>query len=161
MYNSLTATGGTSRFGKFVEIQFDANGRISGAAIRTYLLERSRVVRITDPERNYHCFYQLCASGNDADKYKLSNPRQFHYLNQSKTYELEGVSNAEEYKNTRRAMDIVGISHDDQVIPFSAEDIDKAIPVLDPSEIEPPKFVSEYTCAQSLVKNPSTATASQ
>lgn len=52
-----------SRFGKFVEIQFDANGRISGAAIRTYLLERSRVVRITDPERNYHCFYQLCASG--------------------------------------------------------------------------------------------------
>lgn len=52
-----------SRFGKFVEIQFDASGRISGAAIRTYLLERSRVVQITDPERNYHCFYQLCASG--------------------------------------------------------------------------------------------------
>uniref|UniRef100_A0A1J3FM19 Myosin-15 n=1 Tax=Noccaea caerulescens TaxID=107243 RepID=A0A1J3FM19_NOCCA len=104
----------SSRFGKFVEIQFDVNGRISGAAIRTYLLERSRVVRITDPERNYHCFYQLCASGNDAEKYKLSNPRQFHYLNQSKTYELEGVSNAEEYKNTRRAMDIVGISHDEQ-----------------------------------------------
>ncbi|KFK29930.1 hypothetical protein AALP_AA7G196700 [Arabis alpina] len=104
----------SSRFGKFVEIQFDANGRISGAAIRTYLLERSRVVRITDPERNYHCFYQLCASGNDAEKYRLSNPRQFHYLNQSKTYELEGVSNAEEYKNTRRAMDIVGISHDEQ-----------------------------------------------
>ena len=51
-----------SRFGKFVEIQFDSNGRISGAAIRTYLLERSRVVQITDPERNYHCFYQLCAS---------------------------------------------------------------------------------------------------
>ncbi|KAG2238837.1 hypothetical protein Bca52824_091907 [Brassica carinata] len=104
----------SSRFGKFVEIQFDANGRISGAAIRTYLLERSRVVRITDPERNYHCFYQLCASGSDAEKYKLSNPHQFHYLNQSKTYDLEGVSNAEEYKNTRRAMDIVGISHDEQ-----------------------------------------------
>lgn len=52
-----------SRFGKFVEIQFDGSGRISGAAIRTYLLERSRVVQITDPERNYHCFYQLCASG--------------------------------------------------------------------------------------------------
>lgn len=52
-----------SRFGKFVEIQFNASGKISGAAIRTYLLERSRVVQITDPERNYHCFYQLCASG--------------------------------------------------------------------------------------------------
>lgn len=46
-----------------MEIQFDANGRISGAAIRTYLLERSRVVKIADRERNYHCFYQLCASG--------------------------------------------------------------------------------------------------
>ncbi|KAK8513690.1 hypothetical protein V6N13_002418 [Hibiscus sabdariffa] len=104
----------SSRFGKFVEIQFDANGRISGAAVRTYLLERSRVVQITDPERNYHCFYQLCASGKDAEKYKLGHPSHFHYLNQSKTYELEGVSNAEEYMKTRRAMDIVGISHEDQ-----------------------------------------------
>nr|TKR99635.1 hypothetical protein D5086_0000190650 [Populus alba] len=104
----------SSRFGKFVEIQFDATGRISGAAIRTYLLERSRVVQITDPERNYHCFYQLCASERDAEKYKLDNPHHFHYLNQSKTYELDGVSNAEEYIKTRRAMDIVGISNEDQ-----------------------------------------------
>lgn len=104
----------SSRFGKFVEIQFDANGRISGAAIRTYLLERSRVVQITDPERNYHCFYQLCASGRDSEKYKLVHPSHFHYLNQSKVYELDGVSSAEEYMKTKRAMDIVGISHEDQ-----------------------------------------------
>lgn len=51
----------SSRFGKYVEIQFDAEGRISGAAVRTYLLERSRIVQIADPERNYHIFYQLCA----------------------------------------------------------------------------------------------------
>ncbi|KAH9805032.1 Myosin-15 [Citrus sinensis] len=81
------------RFGKFVEIQFDTNGRISGAAIRTYLLERSRV---------------------DAEKYKLDHPSHFHYLNQSKVYELDGVSSAEEYMKTKRAMDIVGISHEDQ-----------------------------------------------
>lgn len=104
----------SSRFGKFVEIQFDSHGRISGAAIRTYLLERSRVVQITDPERNYHCFYQLCASGLDAEKYKLGHPSGFHYLNQSKVYELDGVSNAEEYLKTRRAMDIVGISSAEQ-----------------------------------------------
>ncbi|KAL5559547.1 hypothetical protein UlMin_035758 [Ulmus minor] len=104
----------SSRFGKFVEIQFDANGRISGAAIRTYLLERSRVVQITDNERNYHCFYHLCASGRDAEKYKLNHPSHFFYLNQSKTYELDGVSSAEEYIKTRRAMDIVGISQEDQ-----------------------------------------------
>ena len=51
----------SSRFGKFVEIQFSAAGRISGAAVRTYLLERSRVVQTNDPERNYHVFYQVCA----------------------------------------------------------------------------------------------------
>jgi Myosin head (motor domain) len=50
----------SSRFGKFVEIQFSKQGRISGAAVRTYLLERSRVVQTNDPERNYHVFYQVC-----------------------------------------------------------------------------------------------------
>ncbi|CAI8599486.1 unnamed protein product [Vicia faba] len=104
----------SSRFGKFVEIQFDSKGKISGAAIRTYLLERSRVVQTTDPERNYHCFYQLCASERDAEKYKLGHPGHFHYLNQSKVYELDGVSSAEEYIKTRRSMDIVGINHEDQ-----------------------------------------------
>ena len=48
----------SSRFGKFVEIQFNKKGRISGAAVRTYLLERSRVVQLSNPERNYHVFYQ-------------------------------------------------------------------------------------------------------
>uniref|UniRef100_A0A8R7QUP5 Myosin-J heavy chain n=1 Tax=Triticum urartu TaxID=4572 RepID=A0A8R7QUP5_TRIUA len=104
----------SSRFGKFVEIQFDTSGRISGAAIRTYLLERSRVVQITDPERNFHCFYQLCASGKDAELYKLGHASTFHYLNQSKTYELEGINNEDEYWKTKRAMDIVGISRSDQ-----------------------------------------------
>ncbi|GLJ12586.1 hypothetical protein SUGI_0194010 [Cryptomeria japonica] len=104
----------SSRFGKFVEIQFDRNGKISGAAIRTYLLERSRVVQITDPERNYHCFYQLCASPEDTAMYKLGDPCMFHYLNQSNTYDLDGVSNAQEYMRTRRAMDIVGINLEEQ-----------------------------------------------
>ncbi|XP_047173230.1 myosin-11-like isoform X1 [Vigna umbellata] len=105
----------SSRFGKFVEIQFDKSGRISGAAIRTYLLERSRVCQINDPERNYHCFYLLCAAPHEEiEKYKLGNPKSFHYLNQSKCYELADVSDAREYLATRRAMDIVGISQKDQ-----------------------------------------------
>ncbi|XP_024959969.1 myosin-17-like [Cynara cardunculus var. scolymus] len=105
----------SSRFGKFVEIQFDKSGRISGAAIRTYLLERSRVCQISDPERNYHCFYLLCAAPpEDREKFKLESPQSYHYLNQSKSYELEGVSDAHEYLATRRAMDIVGISEEEQ-----------------------------------------------
>ncbi|XP_052169866.1 myosin-11-like isoform X2 [Diospyros lotus] len=105
----------SSRFGKFVEIQFDKHGRISGAAIRTYLLERSRVCQISDPERNYHCFYLLCAAPQEeVQKYKLGNPKEFHYLNQSNCYELVGVSDAHDYLATRRAMDIVGISQQEQ-----------------------------------------------
>ncbi|KAK2970162.1 hypothetical protein RJ640_019630 [Escallonia rubra] len=105
----------SSRFGKFVELQFDKHGRISGAAIRTYLLERSRVCQISDPERNYHCFYLLCAAPpEEIEKYKLGNPKSFHYLNQSNCYELVGVSDAHDYLATRRAMDVVGISEKEQ-----------------------------------------------
>jgi hypothetical protein len=49
----------SSRFGKYVEINFNKDGVISGAAIRTYLLERSRVVSVNNPERSYHIFYQV------------------------------------------------------------------------------------------------------
>ncbi|XP_073127725.1 myosin-6-like [Henckelia pumila] len=105
----------SSRFGKFVEIQFNDSGRISGAAIRTYLLERSRVCQVSDPERNYHCFYMLCAApAEDIEKFKLGNPRMFHYLNQSNCYELDGIDDSKDYRSTRRAMDVVGISSDEQ-----------------------------------------------
>ncbi|CAI5979813.1 unnamed protein product [Closterium sp. NIES-65] len=107
----------SSRFGKFVEIQFDESGRISGAAVRTYLLERSRVVQISDPERNYHCFYQLCsgASPEEVEKLKLAPAETFHYLNQSNCFELPGKeTNADEYIKTRRAMDVVGLSPEEQ-----------------------------------------------
>ncbi|CDY66597.1 BnaCnng51610D, partial [Brassica napus] len=105
----------SSRFGKFVELQFDRSGRISGAAVRTYLLERSRVCQISDPERNYHCFYLLCAAPpEEREKFKLGDPKSFHYLNQSKCYKLDGVDDTEEYLATRRAMDIVGISEEEQ-----------------------------------------------
>uniref|UniRef100_A0A0E0KLW7 Myosin motor domain-containing protein n=1 Tax=Oryza punctata TaxID=4537 RepID=A0A0E0KLW7_ORYPU len=105
----------SSRFGKFVEIQFDDNGKISGAAIRTYLLERSRVCQISDPERNYHCFYMLCAAPpEDCKKYKLGEAKTFHYLNQSNCIELDGLDDSKEYTDTRRAMSVVGISSDEQ-----------------------------------------------
>ncbi|XP_044463733.1 myosin-17 isoform X3 [Mangifera indica] len=105
----------SSRFGKFVEIQFDKNGRISGAAVRTYLLERSRVCQVSNPERNYHCFYLLCAAPPEVrEKYKLDHPKTFHYLNQSDCYKLDGVDDTEEYLATRRAMDVVGISEEEQ-----------------------------------------------
>ncbi|KAL6871437.1 hypothetical protein ACP4OV_014266 [Aristida adscensionis] len=105
----------SSRFGKFVEIQFDQNGKISGAAIRTYLLERSRVCQISNPERNYHCFYMLCAAPpEDRERYKLGDATSFHYLNQSSCIKLDAMDDASEYVTTRRAMEVVGISSDEQ-----------------------------------------------
>ena len=112
----------SSRFGKFTEIQFDSKGRICGAAIRTYLLERSRVAAVNDPERNYHIFYQLCdgATAEERQSFKLKPASEYRYLNQSSCYVLDGVSNAEEYVRTRHAMDVVGIPQKKQEAVFSA-----------------------------------------
>jgi len=52
----------------------------------------------------------------DIKKYKLENPHKFHYLNQSSCYKLDGVDDASEYLETRRAMDVVGISNEEQVL---------------------------------------------
>ncbi|KAF3565382.1 hypothetical protein DY000_02012153 [Brassica cretica] len=105
----------SSRFGKFVEIQFDQRGRISGAAIKTYLLERSRVCQVSDSERNYHCFYMLCAApSEDIKKLKLEDPTTYRYLNQSHCIKLEGMDDSKEYAKTREAMGIVGISVEEQ-----------------------------------------------
>eukprot|EP00879_Flechtneria_rotunda_P010956 GHRR01011448.1.p1 GENE.GHRR01011448.1~~GHRR01011448.1.p1 ORF type:complete len:975 (+),score=342.76 GHRR01011448.1:784-3708(+) len=101
----------SSRFGKYVEINFHKEGGISGAAIRTYLLERSRVVSVNNPERSYHIFYQLCdgASPQERARWFLKPAQEFHYLNQSTCFDIPGDSNAEEYKRTVTAMAKVGI----------------------------------------------------
>lgn len=45
----------------------------------------------------------------------MADPKSFHYLNQSKCYELDGVDDSHEYLAIRRAMDIVGINVEEQV----------------------------------------------
>ncbi|KAL6637848.1 hypothetical protein ACP70R_025420 [Stipagrostis hirtigluma subsp. patula] len=110
--NAKTVKNNNSRF---VEIQFDKYGKISGAAVRTYLLERSRVCQVNDPERNYHCFYMLCsAPPEDLKRFKVGDPRSFHYLNQTNCYQVANVDDAREYIETRNAMDIVGIDQEEQ-----------------------------------------------
>jgi len=103
----------SSRFGKFVEIDFDAGGRVTGASISTYLLERSRVVSIRSPERSFHIFYQLCAGADEEMRSELHlhhGATGFHTLSQSDVFELEDVDDAEAFKHTLDAMRIVGLS---------------------------------------------------
>ncbi|CAF2547606.1 unnamed protein product [Rotaria sp. Silwood2] len=61
----------SSRFGKYIEIAFLRN-HICGASMKTYLLEKSRVIYQASDERNYHIFYQLCTQANQSDMKSLA-----------------------------------------------------------------------------------------
>ena len=106
-----TRNDNSSRFGKYLEILFDKDVVICGARIRTYLLERSRLVFQPKTERNYHIFYQIMA-GLDADTKKefgLSSIDDFHYLNQGGAPIIDGVDDSKEFEETCRALSLVGI----------------------------------------------------
>ena len=79
-----TRNDNSSRFGKYIEIDFNKQFHIIGANMRTYLLEKSRVVFQAPDERNYHIFYQLCSMHDHPDYafLRLNHPDEFVYLNQ-------------------------------------------------------------------------------
>ncbi|PVD32922.1 hypothetical protein C0Q70_08369 [Pomacea canaliculata] len=49
----------SSRFGKFIELQFTRTGHMKGGTIQTYLLEKTRLVHQGSGENNFHVFYQI------------------------------------------------------------------------------------------------------
>ncbi|KAH6577051.1 hypothetical protein BASA50_008601 [Batrachochytrium salamandrivorans] len=107
----------SSRFGKYIEIMFenktDGPGvRITGAKIRTYLLERSRLVFQPQTERNYHIFYQLCAAAPAAERKELGlgTWENFFYLNQGGTGVVSGMDDIAEFSITQKALSTIGIS---------------------------------------------------
>ncbi|KAJ3012294.1 UNVERIFIED_CONTAM: Myosin type-2 heavy chain 1 [Siphonaria sp. JEL0065] len=111
-----TRNDNSSRFGKFVELFFSdpisGQVRITGAKIRTYLLERSRLIFQPATERNYHIFYQLCAAVPAAEKKQLGLDKweSFHYLNQGKAGVVRNVNDVEEFKATQDALSTLGMS---------------------------------------------------
>ncbi|XP_018431572.1 PREDICTED: unconventional myosin-Va isoform X3 [Nanorana parkeri] len=106
-----TRNDNSSRFGKYIEIGFDKRFRIVGAHMRTYLLEKSRVVFQAEEERNYHIFYQLCASASlpEFNILKLGSANSFHYTKQGRSPVIDGVDDAKELRNTRHACALLGI----------------------------------------------------
>ncbi|KAM9352451.1 unconventional myosin-Va-like [Symphorus nematophorus] len=112
-----TRNDNSSRFGKYIEIGFDRKHSIIGANMRTYLLEKSRVVFQTYEERNYHIFYQLCASSHlpEFKAFKLGCADDFHCTNQGQSPVIDGVDDAKEMCSTRKAFSMLGIGESDQM----------------------------------------------
>uniref|UniRef100_A0A224Z4W2 Myosin I n=1 Tax=Rhipicephalus zambeziensis TaxID=60191 RepID=A0A224Z4W2_9ACAR len=106
----------SSRFGKYVEIQFSRGGVPEGGRISNFLLEKSRVVSQSPNERNFHIFYQVCYGASPEMKKDLgvANPDYYSYLNQSGVYKVEGTNDAHDFQETLKAMTVMGMSEDEQ-----------------------------------------------
>uniref|UniRef100_A0A671RS76 Unconventional myosin-Va-like n=1 Tax=Sinocyclocheilus anshuiensis TaxID=1608454 RepID=A0A671RS76_9TELE len=112
-----TRNDNSSRFGKYIEIGFDKKYHIIGANMRTYLLEKSRVVFQADEERNYHIFYQLCASAHlpEFKALKLGKADDFHYTKQGRNPVIDGTDDAKEMSTTRNAFTLLGVNESYQL----------------------------------------------
>eukprot|EP00934_Nitzschia_sp_Nitz4_P007288 Nitzschia sp. Nitz4//scaffold31_size150131//93795//97250//NITZ4_002840-RA/size150131-processed-gene-0.138-mRNA-1//-1//CDS//3329547695//7278//frame0 len=110
----------SSRFGKFIEIQFTRMGRLVGASIETYLLEKVRLVTQSLGERNYHIFYEMLSGGMPASELRnffiagTAAPDDFK-ITASGTYDRrDGVSDKETFKALRTAMNAMKFSAEEQ-----------------------------------------------
>eukprot|EP01080_Neovahlkampfia_damariscottae_P010518 gene10518-3040_t len=110
----------SSRFGKYMEIYFTYGGEICGGNITNFLLEKSRVVHQMNDERNFHIFYQLFSDNELKNKLKLTKPSDFHYLNQTECYTVNGIDDSKEFKDTKDAMNLMNFSNQDEIFELLA-----------------------------------------
>lgn len=97
----------SSRFGKFIEIHFKSGGTLIGASIKTYLLEKVRVITQNYGERNYHVFYEILSGVSTEDRESLYlfdlTPEDFRITSSSGTYDRrDGMNDVTTYRNFRR-----------------------------------------------------------
>ncbi|KAL8612467.1 hypothetical protein ACOMHN_058595 [Nucella lapillus] len=106
----------SSRFGKFIRIHFGTQGKIAGADIETYLLEKSRVTFQQSVERNYHIFYQVCSdaiAGINELCLISPDPGLYSFINQGNLV-VDGIDDVEEMKLTDTAFDVLGFTEDEK-----------------------------------------------
>ncbi|KAL6463274.1 hypothetical protein MHYP_G00276650 [Metynnis hypsauchen] len=107
----------SSRFGKYMDVQFDYKGAPIGGHILNYLLEKSRVAHQNHGERNFHIFYQLLESGDGALLKRLgldkTNPQQYHYLVKGNCPRVSSISDKNSWKIVSKAFTVIGFSEEE------------------------------------------------
>ncbi|XP_077527346.1 myosin heavy chain isoform X38 [Haemaphysalis longicornis] len=106
----------SSRFGKFIRIHFGPMGKLAGADIETYLLEKARVISQQAAERSYHIFYQLMSGKIPGLKEKLllsNDIHDYYFVSQGKT-EIPGLDDGEELEATDTAFDVLGFTDEEK-----------------------------------------------
>ena len=107
-----TRNNNSSRFGKYVKMQFDSGGQSVGGKILNFLLEKSRVTCHNHGERNFHIFYQLVTGANQQMKseFGLTNLDYYQYLSYGGNYRVEGMNDAHDFQETLKGLSVMGIS---------------------------------------------------
>ncbi|XP_043589317.1 myosin heavy chain, muscle isoform X17 [Bombus pyrosoma] len=106
----------SSRFGKFIRIHFGPTGKLAGADIETYLLEKARVISQQALERSYHIFYQMMSGSVPGlkDMCCLSNDiHDYYFVSQGKTT-IPNVDDGEECTLTDQAFDVLGFTQEEK-----------------------------------------------
>ncbi|XP_009582577.1 PREDICTED: myosin-9 [Fulmarus glacialis] len=106
----------SSRFGKFIRINFDVNGYIVGANIETYLLEKSRAIRQAKEERTFHIFYYLLSGAGEHLKTDLllEPYNKYRFLSNGHVT-IPGQQDKDMFQETMEAMKIMGIPDEEQI----------------------------------------------
>ncbi|XP_039445226.1 myosin heavy chain, muscle isoform X7 [Culex pipiens pallens] len=106
----------SSRFGKFIRIHFTGSGKLGGADIETYLLEKARVISQQTLERSYHIFYQIMSGSVKGLKeicFLSNNIHDYHIVSQGKTT-IPSVDDGEEMQITDEAFNILGFTQEEK-----------------------------------------------